>query len=136
MPPPCLLCRRPPPSSVAPRTREPAKIRSVVRACRLPTVALSLAHFCARLLLRQAWGLSVDVLVTKGLSRNTIEALHSRGLVNVEDLKDLDSAGIASMPLDQHEKAALRQIAEEVTEEAARARGEVPVKNTFIDVSA
>jgi hypothetical protein len=86
----------------------------------------------AGLLLRQAWGLSVDVLVTKGLSRNTIEALHSRGLVNVEDLKDIDSAGIASMPLDQHEKAALRQIAEEVTEEAARARGEVPVKNTFI----
>ena len=57
--PPCLICPLPvcyavaPPSSVAPRTREPAKIRSVVRACRLPTVALSLAHFCARLLLRR-----------------------------------------------------------------------------------
>ena len=85
-----------------------------------------------QLLLRQAWGLSVDVLVTKGLTRNTIDALHSRGIVNVEDLKDLDPQMVASMPLDQNEKAALRPLIDEVTLEAARARGEVPVKNTFI----
>jgi hypothetical protein len=82
--------------------------------------------------LHQAWGLSVDVLVTKGLTRNTIDALHSRGVVNVEDLKDLDPQIVASMPLDQNEKAALRPLIDEVTLEAARAMGEVPVKNTFI----
>jgi hypothetical protein len=76
--------------------------------------------------------LSVDVLVTKGISRRTLNLLHDQSVLNVEDLKDLDTTTIQGMPLDAEEKKALRQIVQEVITEIAQARGEAPVKNTFI----
>ena len=72
----------------------------------------------------------MDVLVTKGISRRTLNLLHEQKVLNVEDLKDLDTTTIQGMPLDAEEKKALRQIVQEVITEIAQARGEAPVKNT------
>ncbi|EER06722.1 hypothetical protein Pmar_PMAR007438 [Perkinsus marinus ATCC 50983] len=102
------------------------------------------------LLLQHAMGLTVDILVTYGVSSAGIDLLRSHGLVTVSDLAALDTRSLAQQGFTRADVDTLTRLAVEVGQESTNERlgqmqeelrngngiGEdhfLPIKNTFIN---